>query len=124
MTVLPRMKMKFPILVSSRRAAHPQPILGVKGHAWNFAHAQPALLTLLRDPGQGMPNYARRVGFMAGPDPVVALVIFIRILRREVRSEENAGWRRISQKGLQSGFNLRFAGMGPYRPRQEIVELG
>ena len=71
-----------------------------------------------------MPNYARRVGFMAGSDPAIALVVIVRMLRREVGGEENAGWRRISQKGLESGFNLRFAGVRPYRPRQEIVERG
>src|SRR5215831_10725449 len=71
-----------------------------------------------------MPNHARRFGFMAGSDPMIAPVIVIRMQRREVRGEKNAGWNRILEKGLESGFNLRLAGMCPYRPCQEIVELG
>src|SRR6202521_2514756 len=71
-----------------------------------------------------MANHTRRVGFMAGSDPTIALVIVIRMQRPEVRGEKNSGGNRIAEKGLQRGFDLRLASVRPYRSRQEIIELG
>src|ERR1700730_3301602 len=103
---------------------HAQPILGVERLAGEFFHIEAAPVALLRYPNKRMPYHDRRVRYMAGSDPMISAIIFIRRQGRKVRREKDAGRNRIAEKKIERGLNLQLAGVGPYRSCQEIIELG
>src|SRR5256885_15165090 len=71
-----------------------------------------------------MADHTGLIRLVARAGPAVALVIVLRGLRWEVRREEYARRGRIADKGIERGFHLSLAGMGPDRYRKEEIEAG
>src|SRR5437667_12131587 len=69
-----------------------------------------------------MADHTGHIRLVARADPAVALVIVLRGLGREVRCEEYARGGRIADKGIERGFHLSLAGMGPDRYGKEEIE--
>src|SRR2546427_13240167 len=107
--------------MSEIHAPDSKPHLAIAVPSGHFLAIQAALAALLDDPGESVPDNSRRLGLMAGPDPLRPPVIVIRRLSRQIGCKEDGVRSRIAEEGIQGGFDLELAGVGPDGPRQKKI---
>ena len=82
-----------------------------------------ARLALSLDPAEAVGNGPRHLGFMAGSNPMISVVVGMPPTGRLIGQKKCRTIIGITGEAIQHGLYLPLAGMGPDRVGQEEVEF-